>query len=511
MRSESADTAALYFLHTAQVLWSVQVVLCAAFVAAFWALSSRLSHPLMQALHRFWMIRLLISAVAGAFWWFDLRSAPTLYIVAAIFGATGVLGLLAARAVVDTTEATSAAPLTRRWIHSAVGGAVLYPALLLAIGQLVPDHLELMTVICSRLAFYLPYLALAYWLWREQPHSRRVRAHPLLLGTLGVLLLAIPDSALRVVAFATPLSAGQSAFAVGVAIVGTMLFGIGTLLGALESECDAIRINAERMRMASLRLVDSERLQGLGELAGGVAHDFNNVLGTIVGGVDLALFELRRSPDAAQQELQAVQSSALRGAALTRRLLQYARRRPVEAQPFFPESVLREFVPVLARLVQPKASLDLAVCATASVWGDASQFEQIVLNLVTNARDALSQSGRVALRLDQVEDVRHIVPTYGALNGGPYARLTVEDNGSGIADCDLPLVFNAFFTTKGLHGTGLGLSTVARILDELGGAAEITSVLQQGTRFVVYLPCMRSVSSPLVEGRSTEPHTGLAL
>jgi signal transduction histidine kinase/CheY-like chemotaxis protein len=260
-------------------------------------------------------------------------------------------------------------------------------------------------------------------------------------------------------------------------------------------------------------LRQSQRLEAIGQLAGGVAHDFNNVLAAILSYADLAADGV--TDVAARADLEAIQDAARRGAGLTRQLLQFSRRTPGDLEPVAVNDRVLEVVGMLGRTLGEDRSLrcDL-VDAPMAVLADPAELDQILLNLVVNARDAVGPGGVIevstaAVELDPTEAALH-----PGLEPGPYVRLAVTDDGTGMAPEVVEHAFEPFFTTKGRgHGTGLGLSTVYGIVQRLGGYVAVRSVEGVGTSIEVLLPAVEPtgmvavdevrevVASPIGSGR----------
>jgi PAS domain S-box-containing protein len=249
-----------------------------------------------------------------------------------------------------------------------------------------------------------------------------------------------------------------------------------------------IRDISERRELEE-RLRQSQKLEAIGRLAGGVAHDFNNILMSIVGSADLLLMELPAS-DPARGEVTEIKESVRRGAALTRQLLAFSRRQATVPKLFELGEVVGGMDTMLRRLMGPEIEFDLVrAAAPIQVHADAAQIEQVVLNLVVNARDAMPNGGQLTVHVEEIE----LDDTAAAARaeGGPgrYARLSVADTGTGIDEKTRARLFEPFFTTKEQgKGSGLGLSIVYGIVKQSGGHIRVDSELGRGTTFEVYLP-----------------------
>jgi two-component system, cell cycle sensor histidine kinase and response regulator CckA len=236
-----------------------------------------------------------------------------------------------------------------------------------------------------------------------------------------------------------------------------------------------------------LRLQQAERLEAVGQLAGGIAHDFNNIL-LVIRGYSSVLRGALSDPQLVA-DVDEIASAADRAAELTRQLLAFSRRQVMQPELVDVSEVVRGMEKLLHRSIREDVEMRLEVPGTPMhVLADSGQMEQVLLNLVVNARDAMPDGGALVLRAGQVclESSERISP---ALEPGEYVALSISDTGSGISPDDLPRIFEPFFTTKsdGL-GTGLGLSTVYGIVAQSGGGIEVRSEPGAGTTFVVYLP-----------------------
>jgi two-component system cell cycle sensor histidine kinase/response regulator CckA len=236
------------------------------------------------------------------------------------------------------------------------------------------------------------------------------------------------------------------------------------------------------------RLRQAERLEAVGQLAGGVAHDFNNVL-LVIRGYSSVLRTTLEDPQHIA-DVDEIARAADRAADLTRQLLAFGRRQVVQPRMLGLVEVVRGVEKLLRRAIPAGIDLELSLPAgVAPVVADPAQLEEMIVNLVFNARDAISDVGAISLSVGESRAVgveKRISPP---LPAGDYVTLTVADNGEGIADEVLPHIFEPFFTTKddGI-GTGLGLSTVYGIVAQAGGGVEVSPGLGGGSRFTVYLP-----------------------
>jgi PAS domain S-box-containing protein len=249
-----------------------------------------------------------------------------------------------------------------------------------------------------------------------------------------------------------------------------------------------IRDITER-RALEEQLRQSQKLEAIGRLAGGVAHDFNNILMSVMGSADLLLMQLAPG-DAARDEAAEIKQSVDRGAGLTRQLLAFSRRQAVRSRMFALGDIVRGMDTMLRRLIGPEIDFEI-ICAPEPlmVVADSGQTEQVVLNLVVNARDAMPQGGRVTVRVEEVEVDEAAAVALVEGKAGRYARLSVSDTGTGIDEQTRAKLFEPFFTTKEQgKGTGLGLSIVYGIVKQSGGYITVASEPGKGATFLIYLP-----------------------
>jgi len=237
------------------------------------------------------------------------------------------------------------------------------------------------------------------------------------------------------------------------------------------------------------QLRQAQKMEAVGQLAGGIAHDFNNLLTVIRGYADLARAQLTGSPVAT--DVAAIDDAAARAADLTRQLLQFARQTPVARMPLDINRIVENLAPMLRRLIGDDVILDVRTASTCStVAADSSQIEQAIVNLVVNAKDAMTNGGRISIETADVV----LDPSFGLehpdIGQGPRVLLTVADDGSGIDPEIIDRIFDPFFTTKEQgKGTGLGLSMVFGAIKAADGGILVDSARGKGTTFRIYLPC----------------------
>ena len=246
-----------------------------------------------------------------------------------------------------------------------------------------------------------------------------------------------------------------------------------------------------QQHLLETQLRQSQKMEAVGRLAGGVAHDFNNLLTVIRANADFVHADLAPD-DARRSDVEEIRKAADRAAGLTRQLLVFSRRGVVQPKPLLLNDVVAGMEQMLGRMIGEDVILSSVLSPSpAAVRADQGQMEQVLLNLVVNARDAMADGGAITITTDHVALGDDAAGWPMPVKRGDYALLTVSDTGSGMSDDVQAHIFEPFFTTKEPgKGTGLGLSTVYGIVEQMEGSIRVRSQTGRGTSFAIYLPAI---------------------
>jgi two-component system, cell cycle sensor histidine kinase and response regulator CckA len=274
----------------------------------------------------------------------------------------------------------------------------------------------------------------------------------------------------------------------------------GELIGGVVISEDVTdeRAREQAERQQSEQLQQTQRMEAVGRLAGGIAHDFNNLLTGILSYSDLILQELRPS-DPLREDVEQIRDAAQRAAGLTRQLLAFSRRQLLNPRVVSLNLTVTELEPMFRRLLGPEVTLETHLDPDlGNIVVDPGQLEQVLLNLILNARDAMRAGGQVSLSTMNAE-----------LNGEAYVAIRVSDTGVGMEEEIQPRIFEPFFTTKHTGaGRGLGLSTVYGIVEQSGGRISVESVPGQGATFTIYFPRHWGVEPAIGTATQQMPQVG---
>lgn len=251
----------------------------------------------------------------------------------------------------------------------------------------------------------------------------------------------------------------------------------------------AVKEDVTSRKLLERQFLQAQKLEGIGQLAGGVAHDYNNILNVVVGYAELLKRKFGED-NYARQPIEAILSAARRGADLARQLLAFARKEILSPKVIAVNSAVESVRNMLQRIIGE--NLKLVFLPGKDLWNvkmDPSQFDQILVNLIANARDAIREAGTITIRTANSTVVEHDTRAHPDVEPGEYVRIAIKDDGRGMDEKTLKRIFEPFFTTKPKgHGTGLGLSTVYGIVKHNGGAIEVHSKPEKGTTIAFLLP-----------------------
>ncbi|MBD3383672.1 PAS domain S-box protein [candidate division KSB1 bacterium] len=237
------------------------------------------------------------------------------------------------------------------------------------------------------------------------------------------------------------------------------------------------------------QLYQAQKMEAIGRLAGGVAHDFNNLLTIITGYTELAIKQIDKN-DPLRTNLEQIHKAIERGSNLTRQLLAFGRRQPLEAKVIDLNAVLGDMIKMLKRLLGDDIQLETSLDKTSGhIKADPGQIEQIIINLAVNARDAMPGGGKLFIATEKRNLDEKFCQTHPDLKPGTYVRISVRDNGVGMSEEIKSKIFEPFFTTKS-SGMGMGLSSVFGIVRQSGGYITCMSDIEKGTEFQIFFPAV---------------------
>ena len=265
--------------------------------------------------------------------------------------------------------------------------------------------------------------------------------------------------------------------------------GTASIKAGAEGVLMLYLIDVTEQKNLEAQFAQSQKMQAVGQLAGGVAHDFNNLLTAMIGFCDLLLLRSRPG-DPAFADIMQIKQNANRAANLVRQLLAFSRQQTLQPRVLDITDILIELSHLLRRLIGEDIEFDVVHGRDLGlVKVDQGQLEQVVINLAVNARDAMPNGGRLTIRTADVRQVQPLRRGHEVMPAGDYVLIEVADTGIGISPDNLARIFEPFFSTKEVgSGTGLGLSTVYGIVKQTGGFVFVDSTPSRGTAFDIFLP-----------------------
>lgn len=264
----------------------------------------------------------------------------------------------------------------------------------------------------------------------------------------------------------------------------------------------------ERKKLES-KILHAQRIDSIGNLAGGVAHDFNNILTSILGSTAIMKRKMKTS-DQWYRFADIIESAARRGASLTRQLLTFARKSPVQFKPLLLNDVVSATLHLFGRSTDKTIDLETSLAADAGVInGDEGQLQQALLNLLINARDAMPEGGKIVVATDRTTVDRERKTDMGEIRAGRYVSISVRDTGIGMDTETRQRIFEPFFTTKEQgKGTGLGLSVVYGVVNAHNGFISVQSERGRGSEFRLYLPLLEVKETMYRKAKTGQVFTG---
>jgi len=345
----------------------------------------------------------------------------------------------------------------------------------------------------SSLAWTVPFivaasLAASYEPQRYEPVEalgREWKKRSFLLKNIGLAIMP-----LTVLALAMRAGSHDRIVVYGTVIISLVCYGAHLTISQYRQQASVVALQAseERYRLLFQQLLQAEKMQAIGRLAGGVAHDFNNVL-TVIMGYAQHMIEFP-SPDTVHNSASQILAASNRAASLTRQLLAFGRKQILQPSVLNLNAVIVDVDKMLRRLIAENVQIVTRPAATlGSVKADLGQVEQVLLNLVINARDAMPSGGTITVETGNVELDAAYASQHEGVRPGSYVMLAVSDTGIGMDEATKSHIFEPFFTTKEMgKGSGLGLATVYGAVQQSGGHVWVYSEPGRGSTFKVYLP-----------------------
>jgi len=269
--------------------------------------------------------------------------------------------------------------------------------------------------------------------------------------------------------------------------------------GAKEKTFELFAEDVTEQRVLQQQLLQSQKMEAVGRLAGGIAHDFNNLL-MVISGYSEFLLERLGADTTLRTPAQEIANAAARASSLTRQLLAFSRKQMLTPKILDLNGVVTENLKMLTRVIGEDIDLVMVpAVALGAVRADASQIEQVIMNLAVNARDAMPSGGKLTIETANASLDESYARFHAPLKPGSYVTISVSDTGAGMDSETQSHIFEPFFTTKGPKGTGLGLSTVYGIVKQSGGYIWVSSEPNKGTTFKIYLPRVSETPESLAQ------------
>jgi signal transduction histidine kinase len=462
--------------------WSLQSALTAGTAVAGAGVALTFKRPAMRAL----ALGFVYITVASAMIWLSLSQvlgeSTLLMALLLAFAPTltpGIASLYFYQIIKLMEGKTTEYHPPRKYIIGFGGGAFVFFTTIAIVGEQVSPGRPILVGVFGTFAAILATAWMAFVAGgaRKRAGARRV---PLLMLQLSFVALALRSSVNVVIAGAAFVTGNVPSFTMGTIFAQVFLLAISAalqLVAVLDEERAHTLQQAEQLRQAENAMASSQRLESLGRMAGAVAHDFNNVLTVISISAHSAAAD--ETKEELQEDLKEIAASATRGKALTEQLLAFARQLPQQVTRFDARAQVEKLRSLLERVAGKSASVTIdASDSLQLVDMDVTQFEQVVMNLVLNARDAMPAGGRISIHTGGEH-----------ADGAGLVRISIEDTGAGIPADVIEHIFEPFFSTKReAGGTGLGLAICDGIVRSAGGRIAVHSAMGKGTRFDVLLP-----------------------
>lgn len=425
-------------------------------------------------------------------------------------GMTNVLNfVLAAAFVVRSFWARSA--LVRSLCRRMSVYLIVY-ALAAGVGDYALTFIHTNSGSWSSLAWTVPFIVAAMLaVGFEQPAESAVEApeetwneRRFLLKNAGLAVMP-----LTVWALAIPAANHDHIVAYGTVIISLACYGAHLTLSQYRNQqnAEALGASEERYRLLFQQLLQAEKMQAIGRLAGGVAHDFNNVLTIVMGYAQQMLDSKNPTAENVHNSASQIITASNRAASLTRQLLAFGRKSVLQPRTLNLNAIMVDVDKMLHRLIHENVQIVTTPSPNlGSVKADVGQMEQVLLNLVINARDAMPEGGTLTIETANVELDEAYAREHAGVSPGSYVLLAVSDTGQGMSAEILAHIFEPFFTTKEVSkGSGMGLATVYGIVQQSGGHIWVYSAPGQGSRFKVYLPRVEESAERVARAQTSEP------